>query len=130
MTSYCLAASAICVVLAMAAPAQCNDKATGAEALLFPASALRAALRGETFNHLGVIRNGEKAEAFAQGYIAALSDMADRQGAWCGAARILPNEVIARVYDHLTDMGAAAEDISADVAGLTALEAIAPCHPH
>lgn len=129
MTADLLPLGAICVALAMAAPAYCGGAAASNGPILFSASTLRDAIRGEAISHRGIMRSGPEATAFAEGYIAALSDLATEHEVWCGEADILPHEVTAHVYDYLTGLGETAESIPADAAGLAALKALAPCIP-
>lgn len=123
MSFHLTLAGAACAALAIAGPARSEN------APLFPASALRDAIAGETFGHRGIRRSGAVAEAFAEGYIAALSDIAEERGTWCGASIILPHEVTARIYEYLNRMGADAERMPADAATFAIFEAIAPCKP-
>ncbi|MFS4437481.1 hypothetical protein ACMA5I_04615 [Paracoccaceae bacterium GXU_MW_L88] len=112
----------------LAAPMLHADEiGTAADRPLFPAAALRDALRGDAFDHRAITRDGEAALAYAEGYVAALAGQAERAGFWCGGTLILPHEVTARVFDHIEGLGDAATEIPADTAVLNALHNLAPC---
>ncbi|MFV0436707.1 MAG: Rap1a/Tai family immunity protein [Desulfopila sp.] len=128
MTFYHLVCTgAVCIALVMLTPLQADAQRARSGLPLFPASALRDALEGESFGHRGMLRSGQEATAFAEGYIAALSDIGEERGTWCGAPHILVHEVTAQVYDYLVEMGEAAKFTPAAEAGLAALNALWPC---
>lgn len=90
------------------------------------ASDLRDAIGGNRFTYRAVIREGDDAIAFAEGFIAATATVAAREGAWCDPG-IAPHELVARVYDTIETLGENATAEAADIAITRTLHGLAPC---
>ncbi|MDB6180910.1 hypothetical protein [Paracoccus fistulariae] len=90
---------------------------------ILTAGDLRDAIRGDGFSYRGVMRDGDSAIAFAEGYVAALSTITE----WCDPG-IAPHEVLARVYDRIDGLEAEAQDQPAEVAVAQTLQQLGPCN--
>lgn len=90
---------------------------------ILTADDLRDAIRGDGFSYRGVMRDGDPAIAFAEGYVAALSTITK----WCDPG-IAPHEVLARVYDSMDGLEAEAQDQPAEVAVAQTLQQLGPCN--
>ncbi|MCB1675763.1 MAG: hypothetical protein KDI01_05705 [Halioglobus sp.] len=97
------------------------------DATKLSAGDLVSAIRGEQFNHRGVLRTDTAAVAFAEGFIAALAEVASENERWCGGSRVLPHEITAQTFDFLNALGDDARHQPAALAVFAALEQIFPC---
>jgi hypothetical protein len=67
------------------------------------AGALADALAGKELTYRGQIFAGPVSANFAEGYVSAIAETAHASGAWCGAGKILPHELMSRVFDQLSE---------------------------
>ncbi|MFV0386278.1 hypothetical protein [Paracoccus sp. (in: a-proteobacteria)] len=92
----------------------------------FSAADLRDAIRGDEVNYRAILYSGDRAVAFAEGYVAALATQATHDKIWCDPG-IAPHEVVARIYDHIETLNGSAGEQGADTAVGDTLRALAPC---
>lgn len=94
------------------------------------AGELRTAITGERFAYRGQFREGVAAKEFAAGYIYALAERASQQDLWCGFDKILPHELLGRVFDSLplpSSTDTAMNNAAATEHVITFLQASFPC---
>lgn len=89
------------------------------------AAALREALHGGSIGHRGILREGEAAAVYAQGYIEGVAASEAHAGRWCGAGKIKPHELWSHIYEKLE--APALQNQAADQAVAQILQQLYPC---
>lgn len=98
-TTICIALLSISQALALPDTPQASDTAA------LTVNQLRQAITGERFAYRGQFREGAAATEFAEGYIFALAERSSQQGLWCGFEKLLPHELLERVFESLPAQG-------------------------